>query len=169
MKLFHGSPTSNIKVFKIQTPRRGLDLGKGVYLTTRFEQAEEWALNNGNLQGSVYEFEVNPETLVCLNYESDDDELLEVLCLCRTKLTMVADEVIEGFEEADVIASPMLDGSVPGFMAFANKFIKGDISFVELSKKMKLFDNPADQLCFKSEKAVRALNKGFIQEHKVYK
>lgn len=40
MKLYHGSKSTNNKIINRDENR---DFGKGVYLTTNKEQAEEWA------------------------------------------------------------------------------------------------------------------------------
>lgn len=160
MKLYHGSKDPNITEFKLKNNRSNLDFGVGVYLTTIQKQAEQWAGKNG----VVYVFEIDLSALHVMEYT--DEDLHYVLYLCRIDLEDVAREAIDGFEDADIIAGKMLDGSVHGFEKTAEEFNEGEVSYEELKRWIRLFDKK-DQLCFKTQKAIDLLNKSLVGKYGV--
>ncbi len=160
MKLYHGSKDLDITEFKLKNNRSNLDFGMGVYLTTIQKQAEQWAGENG----AVYVFEIDLSTMCVKEYT--DEDLHYVLYLCRINLEDIARETIDGFEDADIIAGRMLDGSVHGFEKVAEKFNEGDVSYEELKRWIRLFDKK-DQLCFKSQRAIDLLNNSLVEMYRV--
>ena len=160
MILYHGSKDPDITEFRFINNRSNLDFGIGVYLTTKQNQAEQWAGKGG----TVYVFEIDPSDLYIKEYR--DEDLDYVLYLCRIALEDVARETIDDFDDADVIAGQMLDGSVHGFEEVAEMFNEGDVSYEELTKWIKLF-NKKDQLCFKTQRAVDLLNKSLTEKYRI--
>lgn len=161
MILYHGSKDPNIIKFMLNNDSKQLDFGTGVYLTTNQGQAEAWAKRKN---GAVYVFDVNLEKLSVIKYK--DEDLDYVLYLCRIELEDVAKEVIDSFEEADIISGQVLDGNVKNFGRIAEKFNEGDIKYEEYKKHVKLFGDK-DQLCFKTQRAIDLLNQSLIRKYRV--
>lgn len=158
MILYHGSKTRGIRKFELRNNRKKLDFGVGVYLTTKYEQAKEWAGSGG----SVYKFDVDPNFLNWIEYK--DEDLNYVLYLCRINLEEIAKEAVDCFDIADVIAGKMLGGKIWRFEQKAKIFNKGDIEYDQFAQGVKLFDDDKDQVCFKTQRAIDLLNKSLLEE-----
>lgn len=61
IRLYHGSPYSDIQMFEINNKARSrTDYGMGVYFTTNREQAKKWSIRgNGVTHGYVYETQLD--------------------------------------------------------------------------------------------------------------
>ena len=165
MKIYHGSPDRNIKKFELnyRKARTDLDFGKGVYFTSKFEQAQTWSCKRTK-SGAVYECDVDFTNINLLQYDSSrDEDLLYLLCFCRIGLEDIASEVAEGFDEADVIEGLVLDGTIPDFQKVAEQFVEGDLTFKELEEASKIYGDSKNQFCLKTEKALDILNSGLCK------
>lgn len=170
MLLYHGSKDSDIEEFVLRNREiPNLDFGKGVYFTSHFEQAQQWACRNGT-PGVVYECDVDLSRLTTLPLDDfDNEDIYYVLYLCRIGLEEIAPDAVEGFDNADVIYGYMLDGHTKKFEKYAESFNEGDLSFADFKEKTKLFGVDKDQYCFKTESAIKILNAGFQKIHLVEK
>lgn len=170
MLLYHGSKYSDIDEFVIQDHElRNLDFRKGVYFTSHFEQAQQWACKDGT-SGVVYECDVDLSKLTALPLVNSDDEgIYYILYLCRIGLEEIAPDAVDGFDDADVIYGYMLDGCTKKFEKYAELFNAGELSFADFRGKTKLFRADKDQYCFKTESAIKILNAGFQKIYLVEK
>lgn len=186
MKLYHGSN-------KLYTyldggkSKKDNDFGKGLYFTTNFNQALKWVNKKGKGNGYIYEIDIdlsNP-SLNIISYK--DEDLKEILYLCRNETEEVAEDEIEGFKEADIIYGNMLR-CIKEFKENLKEFHGEDIGILDnnkivaieynvdssintledLEKTMRLFDSDDnDQYCFKSIKAEQLANKSIKIIHHV--
>lgn len=137
------------------------DFGKGFYLTTDREQAENWslrkALNNAN--GVVTAFKVNALIFNQLSILTlNPDKFWIELLLLNRKTFGNKDQQLQSVIKAkmsmfDIIYGPMADGKIYPVL---KRYIRGKIS---LEKAIKLI-NPhhySEQFCFKNDKALRCL------------
>ena len=168
IKLYHGSAVKNLRTFEIQYVRNNLDIGHGIYLTTHFDQAKTWAIRSNGC-GSVYEFEVDFSDLKSIKLLRNAEDLYIVLYLCRLEIHDIAAELVTGFENADVVFAPLLDGKTKEFEIVAEQFNNGELSLEELMDKTELFDERKDQVCFRSQHSIELLNRSFKKEHQVTK
>lgn len=162
MKIYHGSSDRTIKKFELNNAkaRTALDFGKGVYFTSKFEQARAWSCKYTET-GAVYECDIDFSDLILQYNNTENDDLLYLLCFCRIGLEDIASEVAEGFDDADVIVGLMLDGTVKDFYRIAEQFIEGDLTFEELKEKTIIYDDQKrNQFCLKTKKAFELLNNG---------
>lgn len=166
MKIYHGTQHQNIKGFDFDHIRtqRYLDFGSGVYFTTNFQQAIDWSCKPTG-EGAVYECEIDPKQvgLNILEYKENDEDLYYLLCFCRTGLEEIANDVAEGYDDADVIYGLMLDGTIADFRQLAEKFIEGDVTIPEVIAQTKLYECGRDQICVKTETALEVINSGLCK------
>ena len=161
MKLYHGTDNRSIEQFSLKYCRDNLDFGKGVYFTRNFNQALEWSCKK-NGEGAVYECDIDLSHLKIMN-SSFEENFWPAVCLCRTASEDIARDIIDGFEEADIVEGLMLDGRIPEFGNLANKYIAGDISADEFYNKAKKFDNSKNQYCFKTEESINKKNESLVK------
>lgn len=168
MKIYHGTCNRTITEFRDVKLRNNLDYGNGVYFTSNCEQAKEWSCRYTN-EGAVYECEIDLSLLAVLNYNEEQGDLFYLLYLCRIDLEDVAKETVDGFEEADVVFGLMLDGRTRKFKKLAKRFNRGYLTFDEFYNKVVLHEKPKDQLCFKSDAAIKLVNAGLQKKYYTHK
>lgn len=164
MILYHGSSSRGITKFSFKNCRNDCDFGKGIYFTTNFEQAKDWSCKYSKT-GAVYECEVDLSRFSVLSYWEKVEDLVYILYLCRINLEEIAPDAVDDFDKADIICGLMLDGNVPNFREFAEKFNEGDISYEEFYKQVKLYENGYNQICIKSKAALEAINASIQKVH----
>ena len=139
---------------------RGLDFGKGFYLTTNETQAvrfSEIVVNrrkNGAAAVSVYEFDMETaeRTLTIRRFESANAEWLRFVTDNRLKTY--------GGEIYDIVIGAVANDAVmPVIQALFGGFISEEAALITL-KTSRL----ADQVCLKSEKALSLLC--FVKSYK---
>ena len=123
----------------------------------------KWSCRHSEV-GAVYEFDFELSELEILDLSNTDD-LFYVIYLCRIDLEDIADDVIDGFGNADIVSGFMLDGSICGFEKIAEEFNEGDLSFDEFYSKIKMFDQSKNQLCIKTDLALSKINAGLVKKH----
>lgn len=157
--LYHGSSVGNITTFQLNKGRNNLDFGKGVYFTTKLQQAINWSLKRNNT-GYVYVCELDIRDLKMLEFSRNCDNFAEIIHFCRIDLEELADEFVDGFDKADAIYGLVVDKKNPQIEKLATQYNEGDISYNEFYRNLDaiLFKNNMDQLCIKSDMALSKLN-----------
>jgi len=157
MLLFHGSNTLVEKPMLFE-PNRGLDFGKGFYLTSSREQADRFSVEVCNRARrftperigfptvSVFSFDdADPNDLEVLYFQAPDEEWLMFVKENRR-------QTYSG-KTYDVICGPVANDRVFfTLQAFTNGFISLEAAIVAL----KPF-NLIDQYCFATAKALERL------------
>lgn len=114
MRLYHATGKCDLEYIDDIYSKSDNDFGKGVYVTSIKEQAEDWAKKKSKDRdnykgiGAVYEGEVDLDDLSILEYSEDDEDFNYLCYLCRYEAEKVAKETINNFEKADIIYGPML-------------------------------------------------------------
>lgn len=170
MVLYHGTKDADIKEFRLKNRKNArLDFGRGVYFTSHFEQAKEWACRY-ETPGVVYECDVDLSNLTTLSFnDPDNEDIYYVLYLCRIGLEEIAPDAVDGFDDADIIYGYMLDGCMRDFEKYAELFNEGELSFEDFKKEIKLHGIDYNQYCFKSKYAIKLLNDGIQRAYLVEK
>lgn len=88
MKLYHGS-ICRIERPDISRSRSNLDFGRGFYLTSYIEQAENWARRKAafsHAKGIVNEYDITDdlENASILRFDKADAAWVEFVCACRS-------------------------------------------------------------------------------------
>lgn len=149
MIVFHGS---NVDVMEIDLSksRKGLDFGRGFYVTVIREQAEEWAMERSEKYGDeaiVSEFEFNYENVFknshydTKRYEKYDDEWLDFIIENRINDTNTNKHT------HDIIESPLADDKVTIMVQQHIDSNYKNPTREELLDKLK-FEKPTHQICF---------------------
>ena len=152
MLLYHGSNTS-VEKPQLINQTRGLDFGKGFYLTTnepqavRFSQIVTQRQKSGVASVSVYEFDMETaeRTLVIKRFENADSLWLSFVTDNRLK-------IYDGETYDIIIGAVANDIVMPALQAYWGGFLSEEAAIVTL-KTSKL----ADQVCLKSDKALSLL------------
>jgi hypothetical protein len=160
--LYHGSKDGSINSFSLNVGRPDVDFGRGVYFTTKLQQAIDWSVKHADC-GYVYVCEFDPEDLKILEYRKNCDDFAEIIHLCRIDLEELACDFIEGFEQADCVYGCLVDGGKPHLEELANQYNEGDIPFSTFYEELDaiLYTSDKDQLCIKT---IAGLQKITIRE-----
>ncbi|MDD6728154.1 MAG: DUF3990 domain-containing protein [Eubacteriales bacterium] len=149
--LYHGS---NIEVRepKIIKSKRLLDFGTGFYLTSDYEQAKKWAVRTtnrreeGNPTVTIFTFDKNElERLNVLSFECANREWLRYISANRTDKTAK--------DSYDVVIGPVANDQA---IRTVNNYLKGYFT-EDIAIELLLPQNLKDQIVFKTEKALSAL------------
>jgi hypothetical protein len=152
----------------IETPRAGigrakLDFGKGFYVTTKSEQAEEWAIRTAKQKGTIGEasrpivsiYEYNAENnLIEKRFSSYDEEWLFFVSDNRRSDYPA---ITHGY---DVIFGHIADDRVIETIDyFIEQLIAGNGSknLVNLTIEQLMKQTPNDQYCFTNDRALKEL------------
>ena len=162
MLLYHGS---NLVVDKprLMEQTRGLDFGAGFYLTTREEQAWDFAKiivnrrKSGTPTISIYDFDVDTarKAFDVLTFSEPNAEWLEFIRDNRLKSYVG--------KKYDVITGPVANDRIyPTLLAFVSGQFNIEAALIAI-KPFKLFD----QYCFATKKALSLLR--FVDSVKLQK
>ncbi|MDR0500334.1 MAG: DUF3990 domain-containing protein [Coriobacteriales bacterium] len=170
MRLYHGS---NMPV-QFPEPDKGrakLDFGKGFYVTTNLEQAQEWAIrtakqrkalgHDGKATVSEYEYNDN-NNLIVKQLSHYNEEWLFFVCDNRRSDYPI---INHGY---DVIFGHIADDRVIETIDyFIEQLISGNASknLVTLTIEQLKKQTPNDQACFTNRKALEQLT--FIKSYEV--
>lgn len=158
MRLFHASR----KYFETPDLSKSSDLkdfGRGYYLTTSLEQAEDWAIrglpeNKKDTFGYIYEYGFdmnNTEKLNCKKLLLYDKEWLDFVAWHRNN--------IEQTIEYDLVYDRMADGKYAALTYMLNKYYMGRATAEETFALIKYKTDKYNQYCFKTETALTYLNR----------
>jgi len=162
MLLYHGSNLIVEKpILKKQT--RGLDFGSGFYLTTKEEQARDFAkiIVNRRKAGfptiNIYDFDedISRKTLNILSFSGPNAEWLE----------FIRDNRLKSYtgNQYDLITGPVANDRIyPTLLAFVSGQFNIEAALIAI-KPFKLFD----QYCFATKKALSLLR--FVDSVKLQK
>lgn len=149
--LYHGS-NIEVKEPKIIKSKRLLDFGTGFYLTSDYEQAQKWAVRtanrreDGNPMVTIFTFDKNElERLNVLSFESANKEWLRYISANRTDKTAK--------DSYDVVIGPVANDQA---IRTVNNYLKGYFT-EDIAIELLLPQNLKDQIVFKTEKALSAL------------
>lgn len=151
MILYHGS---NIEVRKpkIIKARRLLDFGTGFYLTSDYEQAKKWSVRttnrreNGAPTVTVFSVDENKfKRLNVLHFKSADKNWLRYISANRTDKTIK--------DSYDIVIGPVANDQA---IRTVNNYLKGYFN-EDIAIELLLPQNLKDQIVFKTEKALSAL------------
>jgi hypothetical protein len=89
MKVYHGSSLV-VNNPDVHFSRKNLDFGKGFYVTSYQEQAENWAKRKALRKGttpivSVYTLHEDFEGFQVLRFEQDNKAWIDFVCACRSR------------------------------------------------------------------------------------
>lgn len=160
MLLFHGS-SIEVKTPRLISQTRGLDFGKGFYLTTNHAQADRFSQivvrrrKEGVCTVSVYEFNIQQaeETLSIQKFDKADLQWLHFVVANRLK-------TYTGKEYDVVIGAVANDTVMPTIQALLGGFLSEEATIATL-----MTSKLVDQVCLKSAKALSLLQ--FIKSYEV--
>ncbi len=159
MLLFHGS-SYDFADFDLSFARPGRDFGKGIYLTSNYNQALKWATKRGagfiyhcNFDENIFD---NSNDLKIRALTEYNKEWLDMLCFCRINLQDTND---------DLIYDRMADNTYPELSKTLRLYSNGVKSVVDTINKIKWRSVLNDQYCFKTYKALSLLE--IIQKEEV--
>ena len=147
MTVYHGS-TEIIKNPDVLHSYRPLDFGKGFYVTTNKNQAENWAKRKGVILGkekaivNFYEMDENFGELKCKNFGEDLSEWIDFVCHCRDGGT--------DYEKYDVIIGKVANDKV---FRVVDMYHDGLWDKERAIKEIRAYPN-YDQIAFITQKAV---------------
>ncbi len=147
MTVYHGS-TEIIKNPDVLHSYRPLDFGKGFYVTTNKNQAENWAKRKSVILGkekaivNFYEMDENFGELKCKNFGEDLSEWIDFVCHCRDGGT--------DYEKYDVIIGKVANDKV---FRVVDMYHDGLWDKERAIKEIRAYPN-YDQIAFITQKAV---------------
>ncbi len=147
MTVYHGS-TEIIKNPDVLHSYRPLDFGKGFYVTTNKNQAENWAKRKSVILGkekaivNFYEMDENFGELKCKNFGEDLSEWIDFVCHCRDSGT--------DYEKYDVIIGKVANDKV---FRVVDMYHDGLWDKERAIKEIRAYPN-YDQIAFITQKAV---------------
>lgn len=160
MKLYHGS-VERVETPEIRMPNRTLDYGAGFYLTSSYEQAENWVrrkFKGDIIRGwlNVYDYDETIEkTLSVLSFDKPDERWLDFVMANRMDREFV--------HSYDVVKGPVANDRVyAAFAIYEAGLISKDTLITEL-KAYKL----VNQILLHSEAALNAIS--FIEAMEISK
>ena len=177
--LYHGS---YIAVDKPDLSKclKGKDFGQGFYLTTDIDQARRFvkssigkALKNGieisdKSKGYLSIFNVNQDGLLIHEFETADSEWLH--CVAAHRMKGILPRELEKWEKYDVIAGKIANDTTNQVItAYINGLYgevgseEADETAIRLLKPEKL----TDQICIRTQKAIKKLNYIDFEEYQI--
>lgn len=157
MKLYHGTVYEIVEV-DLSKSNSAKDFGKGFYLSSDREQAEQWAKFKSvqqNLPPRVYEFEFNENLLENgeLSVKRFDDYTEEWAKFIFANRNNLSDKNTHTY---DVVIGPIANDRVG---AQIRNYMEGNISFDVFMERMKYMKGITFQYFFGTEKAIKQLEK----------
>ncbi|MBO7639830.1 MAG: DUF3990 domain-containing protein [Treponema sp.] len=152
MTVYHGS-TEIVKDPDVQHSYRPLDFGKGFYVTTNREQAENWAKRKGIILGvkktfiNIYEMNESFEDINCKDFGEDLSEWIDFVCHCRDGGT--------DYEKYDLIFGKVANDKV---FRVVDMYHSGLWDKERAIKEIKAYPN-YDQISFVTQKAINQVLK----------
>ncbi|MBR1615409.1 MAG: DUF3990 domain-containing protein [Treponema sp.] len=152
MTVYHGS-TEIIKNPDVLHSYRPLDFGKGFYVTTNKNQAENWAKRKSVILGkekaivNFYEMDENFGELKCKNFGENLSEWIDFVCHCRDGGT--------DYEKYDVIIGKVANDKV---FRVVDMYHDGLWDKERAIKEIRAYPN-YDQIAFITQKAVEQVLK----------
>lgn len=172
MLLFHGSFTS-VPSIDLTKCRKGLDFGRGFYVTSSYAQARSFVVNAVNRharigtipedfdvndgQISVYRFHANPELLIHI-FPDATEEWLHFVSANRDR--SLFSNLRKKFKTTDIIVGKIADDSTARVLNNYTSGVygaPGSASADEVAIKELLPNRLQDQYCFRTEEALQAL------------
>ena len=150
--LYHGTGNYFSKI-SLDKARDFKDFGKGFYLTTVREQAIDWAEKRAGKRDRayVYAYSLKGATI------KEDFRILEHLRYTEEWLDLVTECRTNAYEpEYDIIYDRMADGDTDSIV---RNYKAGKISATWALNDIRKWRGAHDQYCFKSEKAIRLLDR----------
>lgn len=172
MLLYHGSYTS-ISNIDLNKCARGLDFGKGFYLTSSFEQAysyvplsvrkaaqigsipEDFKLEDGEI--SVYRFHFNPNLLIH-SFQSANPEQLHFVSANRNRFLF--SELLKKYQTTDIIVGKIADDRTARILQqyIGEYYGKPGLPATDDAVIQTLLPNRLqDQFCFRTKDAINSL------------
>lgn len=152
MILYHGS-RSDFDKFDLSYAKPGKDFGKGIYLTSSYEQARKWACKLGN--GFIYKCEFDESIIdsdnslkirALTNY---DKEWLDFICQSRINLKETDD---------DLVYDRMADNNFKELSKALRLYANGKRSAFYTIQRIRWSSVLNDQYCFKTEASLKYLH-----------
>lgn len=164
VRLYHGSKERVIENFKIiARDKNPPEFGDGVYLTANLEYAKERSCMHSN-SGAVYAFDVDLEKLDGIRLKDSMSEIDNLFYytayLNRVDLRDVAVDCLDKLDGKDYIFGDMIKHTKE-FVKNAEEFNSGNMELKEFIQKTDTFEK-YEQYCFRTQKAIDALNAGLI-------
>ena len=141
MLIMHGSSVQ-VQNPEIRVSKFNKDFGNGFYCTSIESQAYRWAIRFGEGVINYYNYESESELRI-LSFSKMTEDWLDFIARCRNGST----------HEYDIVDGPMANDEVYNYVA---DFLSGAISRTAFWELVK-FRYPTHQICFHTEKALRAL------------
>lgn len=157
MTIFHGS-YATIETPVIVTQEKGRDFGFGFYTTTIKEQAERWAIRIAKLHSrnagrtenavvNVYEYDEEfAKSLIVKDFQKADLDWLNFVIRCRSDLNY--------HHEFDIVSGKIANDNVGETIDYVLAGIMRKEDAVERLR----FEKINDQICFCTEKALKAIS-----------
>lgn len=146
LRLYHGSPITNISKFDIAYSRESfLDFGKGIYFTTSEEQAMLWSIHNSNI-GAVYMVEIDSAKLNLKQYLTYSNEFIHTFCFCRAGF----EEVVTDIKGFDAVYGYVIDNNKEGIAKSTNDYVLKKATAAQVRSNIRVYDDK-DQICIKNQ------------------
>lgn len=151
-RLYHGTD-KKIDAFDFRFARSFKDFGKGIYLTTHFQQAQKWAQNKARKRDVTYIYSYGINII-----DEDKWNILELLQYNKEWIDFITESRIKGKEsEYDIIYDRMADNQFSEISEILQLYSDSEITAETAIEKIKWHNHSADQYCFKNERALSLL------------
>ena len=156
MILYHGTNRLFDK-FDLAKSFLGKDFGRGVYLTTSYEQAKEWAQKKARKTGKpyVYTYDIPDKFLTdskhykILQFLTYNKEWADYLVACRIDLEETSH---------DIVYDRMADNTYEELTDVLYGYHLGNVSLTVLLMTVRQRNKEYDQYCFKTRRVVDIVN-----------
>lgn len=171
IKLFHASYIS-IEQIDLSLCAEGKDFGKGFYVTTDYNQACRFIRSaigkakKNNIQNiiedtgfiSVFEFNKSTDSLKYFEFESADETWLH--CIAAHRQSGILQSELQKWKDYDIITGKIASDTTNQVLtAYINGFY-GEIGSYDADQtaiRLLIPEKLSNQICFRSEKAIKSL------------
>lgn len=152
LRLYHGTYKKH-DIIDLSYAKLLKDFGRGYYLTSHFKQAEKWAKRLYTDICYVYEYKLSliEHDLKILELLDYDENWLKYIAKNRTTSDPTPDY--------DIVYDRIADNRYPAMTQAIDKYVEGKISTRDALNMLKWKQPNSDQFCFKTEKAIRLLQR----------
>lgn len=152
MKLFHGTDQKFDNI-DLKYAKDLKDFGKGFYLTSNFEQAQQWARRKRNEFAYIYEY------MVC-DIDMSSLKILKLLVYDKKWLDFITQNRILGEEsDYDLVYDRIADNQYDEISYTLLQYHTEDISPEKAIQNIKWKSDVGDQYCFKTLKALELIKR----------
>lgn len=154
--LYHGS-AYKFDSFDLSLAKQFKDYGKGIYFTFSLSQAQKWAQKKARARNKtityIYQYKISEVSV-------EDWNILELLKYDKEWIDFITYSRVEGRETIhDIIYDRIADNQFDKISDTLRDYYKEKITVQDAIELIKCRQPKGDQYCFKTEKALKLLNR----------